>query len=99
MHIHILQYLKYTYAYTMYLHADSKYNFKSTIMQCSYWFMQSSTDVECVPVMKVMIQILYGYYTILDELGIKQNTGIRRSSELDCGVDFADPNQQDHQPS
>ena len=36
--------------------------------------MQSTTDVECVPVMEVMTQILYGYYSILDELGIKWNT-------------------------
>ena len=35
--------------------------------------MQSTTDV---PVMEVVTQILYGYYTIIDELGIKWNTDI-----------------------
>ena len=44
--------------------------------------MQSTTDVECVPVMEVMTQILYGYYTILDELGIKWNTDIIMAKKL-----------------
>ena len=41
------------------------------IIYCTYWFMHSTTDVECVPVMEVMTQVLDGHYTIFDELGIK----------------------------
>lgn len=44
--------------------------------------MQSTTDIECVPVMEFMTQILYGYYTILDELGIKWNTDMTKKLHL-----------------
>ena len=34
-------------------------------------------DVESVPVMEVMTQVMCGHHTVLDELSIKCNIGIR----------------------
>ena len=47
--------------------------------------------IECVPAMVAMTQILYGYYTKFDELGIQWNSGIWLRKYTRCGPTTCPP--------